>query len=68
MPEIRTDIKQSLKEIGRTLADLCRSSGIHYKRLSGAVNGYWNLKYDEEIKIKSIIAEWLDDKQEVYEL
>ena len=65
MPEIRTDIKKTLQEVNRTLAELCRATDINYKRLSGGVNGYWNFRPKEEFKIKQILATWMDDKQEV---
>ena len=58
MPAIRTDIKADLKACGRTMADLGRQTGIHYRRLAGAVMGYWYLRPEEEKQIRQIIQSW----------
>lgn len=56
MPEIRSDIKETLRQAGRTLADLCRETGIEYKRLSGIVNGYWHASLSDDRAIADALA------------
>lgn len=62
MPEVRTDIKQSLKDVGKTIADLCRESDINYKRLSGLINGYWCFRSNESHCIELILEDWANEK------
>jgi hypothetical protein len=58
MPAIRQDIKDSCETTGHSLADLSRETDILYPRLSGAVNGYWHLKNQEEERIRRLLLEW----------
>jgi len=58
MPSIRTDIKTGAHVCGRTLADLCRETKIPYQRLSGAVNGYFDLSPVDEELIRQAFARW----------
>lgn len=65
MPELRDDIKIYLIELQKTTADLCRDSGIDYKRLSGGINGYWHFRADENGKILETIERWENEKNTV---
>ena len=58
MPAIRNDIKTDLKLCRRSLADLCRETGIHYRRLAGAVMGYWYLRPEGEKQIRVALQSW----------
>ena len=58
MPAIRTDIKSDLKMCRHTMADLCRETGIQYRRLAGAVMGYWFLRPEEEKQIRETLQAW----------
>lgn len=62
MPDIRNDIKTSLRNVGHSMADLCRETGINYKRLSGIVNGYWYARPEEERSIHEAISAWTEDR------
>lgn len=55
MPEPRYELKKTLDNNGKTLADLCRATNIPYPRLSGAVNGYWKLNKADEKEIQKYI-------------
>jgi len=58
MPDIRHDIKNDLRLCGKSQADLSRATGIPYRRLSGAVSGYWFLSAFEESQIRRQIDRW----------
>ena len=58
MPSIRSDIKGDLKMCRRSMADLCRETGIQYRRLAGAVMGYWYLRPEEERQIREALQAW----------
>ena len=56
-------IKQRVSDCDKTVADLCRATGINYKRLSGAVNGYWNLKPNLLRKIADVVDCWENENK-----
>lgn len=58
MTGIKLDLKQELRECGRTIADLSRSTMIEYRRLSGYMNGYFSIRPDEETEIYRQIEDW----------
>ena len=63
MPNIRYDQKKNLKSCSKTAADLSRTTGIEYRRLSGALNGYWYLRPEEDLLIRKTIEEWLKENK-----
>jgi hypothetical protein len=58
MPQVRKDIKQACGECRRSMADLSRETDISYLRMSGWINGYWNIKPQEEKRVKEKLVEW----------
>ncbi len=61
MPCIRHDLKDQLKKCSKTMADLSRETGIQYRRLAGAIMGYWYLRPEEEKQINNTILAWNND-------
>ena len=43
---------------GKTGADLARSTGIPYRRLTGYLCGYWSLRFEEIDAIENILGHW----------
>jgi hypothetical protein len=48
-------VKKQCHDLRVSLADLARESGVGYRKLSGASNGYWAITQDEESRIQSAL-------------
>jgi transcriptional regulator with XRE-family HTH domain len=44
-----------LKSSGLSKAEIARQTGIHYSRLSGFFNGYWNLQKHELAEVDKLL-------------
>ena len=64
MPDIRDDIKLSVRLCGKSIASVSRATGIEYRRLSGFVNGYWYISPEEEANIRRVIEQWKNELRE----
>jgi hypothetical protein len=60
--DYRPKIKTDLNNMGKTIADLSRASGIPYKRLSGFFCSYWYLNQDDERKLRNVLLLWHDEE------
>jgi plasmid maintenance system antidote protein VapI len=58
MYKIRTDIKTSLEELGKTGADLARALQIDYNILNSYLNGRRHIPYETEKRITMILEGW----------
>lgn len=63
MPAVQAKLKADLKVSKHSLADVCRETGIDYRRLAGYMNGYWYLNISEEQKVHNIIDQWLKENE-----
>jgi len=63
--EIRNDLKQRIKNTGHSLTDLIRESNgeLPYQRVSGFLNGIWNINFKQESLMMNILSRWETEKQ-----
>ena len=58
MPEDQKYVREHCQRYKKSYADLSRESKIPYPRLSGWINGYWGLRFDQEQKVRSVFRKW----------
>jgi hypothetical protein len=63
MNDYRIEMRNDLKEAGKTIADLSRASAIPYKRLSGFFCRYWYLSHEEERQVRNILLLWSEERR-----
>ena len=58
--KIHEEIKEDLRQAGRTMTELSMALGINYDSLNHYLNGRRELPGEMETKINETIAEWKD--------
>lgn len=58
MPQIREDVKNRLKTLGREQSDLARELDMDYNRMNRWINGTLSIRPEEETKILEHLKQW----------
>ena len=52
------EFSEKLKQIKKTQIWLSKKTGIPWRRLSGALGGYWQLRPEEQFAVRKVIREF----------
>jgi len=56
------DIRDELRRLGHTQAELARRTEIDYTRLNGALSGLWGLKQEQAENVLRVMNSWRYEK------
>ena len=56
--EVKTDLKECIKERGKSIADFARDMCCNYQRVSAYLNGYQRMTDEFKIKMCDVFKKW----------
>jgi len=60
--EVKTELKECIKERGKSIADFSRDMAVNYQRCSKYLNGYQRMTDEFKIKMCAVFKKWDEER------